>query len=172
MRPTTLDSGDRAQIGFGARDTVWPTNKKCLILGLPERTTRRQTTRWGPQIIDAITPPPRRSQIMAEVATQPATVTGTVVAQPAAGGLRRRYRLRRPRRYRRHLLRRSRSRRRSRPSTAPSGRREVHIDPVRARAMYIVSPRRVLPVIILVLLSVFTWRLALYIIPKPRSSGC
>ena len=35
-------------------------------------------------------------------------------------------------------------------------RGEVHIDPVRARAMYIVSPRRALPVIILVLLSVFT----------------
>jgi hypothetical protein len=51
--------------------------------------------------------------------------------------------------------------------SAPSGLREVHIDPVRARAMYIVSPRRVLPVIILVLLSVFTWRMALYIIPKP-----
>ena len=48
------------------------------------------------------------------------------------------YRLRRHRRYRIRRPRQSPSRRRSPPSTAPSGRREVHIYPVRARAMYIV----------------------------------
>ena len=73
----------------------------------------------------------------------------------------RRYRLRRRRQIQLRRLRQSPSRRSSPPSTAPSGLREVHIDPVRARAMYIVSPRRALPVIILVLLSVFTWRVAL-----------
>ena len=93
---------------------------------------------------------------MAEVATQPATVVRRHLpsTRRLPGRRPRPYRLRPRRRYRRHLRRRSPSRQSSPPSTAPSGLREVHIDPVRARAMYIVSPRRALPVIILVLLSV------------------
>ena len=62
VRLSTLDSGVRTQLDFGARDTALATNQKFRPTGGRRTPPVGRTTRWGPQVIDTITPPPRRSQ--------------------------------------------------------------------------------------------------------------